>query len=499
MKKALSIFLLLLVSFSSLVYAENSDSFQQEVNELKRVVDRTTTWRKRILKIFHEMDKLTVLEGRNLTSREVKHMQAQVDYYKDLREKIIPFYQMNYDYSLSTTSLKLTKGESRVDNWLGITYRLNPNDSVGRYHIKKIKIGLIASLLLYDNYVLIISQLEEIGKLRRLANSDASISNYIRSIGTEFVDLDNYKHLRRVLDYVLKVVQVEKSQAVKLDSVDTYLDSVLNEGFLYNNSDEISYAKMLSLKLRYSSHDAMDITSNVAGSALFSISKIFGNGVGRFQSRSGYLKSMSHEEMQRLSSKLMPLDILLEKTPFRLTDKFIPGHWGHVAIWTGSEAQLKSMKLWNHPIIIPYHQQIREGKRIIEALRPGVQLNSLEHFLDIDDFTAIRKIDLKSSDARKFLLRAFRQIGKEYDFSFDVETDTKIVCSELAYVTYYDYDWKVDLSLGRYTISPDNVAEKVRSDEFYPVVIYHDGKEITRDLKVNFEHLLDTNYQAVKF
>ena len=28
-------------------------------------------------------------------------------------------------------------------------------------------------------------------------------------------------------------------------------------------------------------------------------------------------------------------DILLEKTPFRLTDKMIPRYWGHATIWTG--------------------------------------------------------------------------------------------------------------------------------------------------------------------
>ena len=30
-------------------------------------------------------------------------------------------------------------------------------------------------------------------------------------------------------------------------------------------------------------------------------------------------------------------DILLEKTPFRLTDKLIPGYWGHAAVWIGGE------------------------------------------------------------------------------------------------------------------------------------------------------------------
>ena len=39
-----------------------------------------------------------------------------------------------------------------------------------------------------------------------------------------------------------------------------------------------------------------------------------------------------------VSSTLRAGDILLEKTPFRLTDKLIPGYWGHAAVWIGTES-----------------------------------------------------------------------------------------------------------------------------------------------------------------
>ena len=42
---------------------------------------------------------------------------------------------------------------------------------------------------------------------------------------------------------------------------------------------------------------------------------------------------------------MMKLDILFEKTPFRLTDKLIPDHCGHVAIWTGTQADLIELNI----------------------------------------------------------------------------------------------------------------------------------------------------------
>lgn len=163
-------------------------------------------------------------------------------------------------------------------------------------------------------------------------------------------------------------------------------------------------------------------------------------------------------EKANIKAQMKPLDILLEKTPFRLTDKFIPGFYGHVAIWAGTEEDLKVLGIWNDPMVKPYQEAIRSGHFIIEALRPGVQINTLDHFLNIDDLLVLRDQTLTDDQRREFLIRAFAQIGKDYDFNFDVETDKKIVCSEIVYVVFHNIDWPAEKALGRYTISPDNVA-----------------------------------------
>ena len=81
------------------------------------------------------------------------------------------------------------------------------------------------------------------------------------------------------------------------------------------------------------------------------------------------------------------------------------------------------------------------------------------------------------------------QHGKTYDFNFDVETTDKLVCSELLYQTYGDVIWPTERYLGRYTISPDNVAEIIaqKSTPFeliYSLERLEDKTEIVKDTVV---------------
>jgi uncharacterized protein YycO len=127
---------------------------------------------------------------------------------------------------------------------------------------------------------------------------------------------------------------------------------------------------------------------------------------------------------------------------------------------------------------------------VVEALRDGVQMNTLEDFLNIDDLAVLRMKSISNEDLAQSIVRAFRQIGKEYDFNFDVETTDKIVCSELVYLVYPDPDWPTDRIMGRYTISPDHVARKALKDgPLSLILLYHDGR-IQKNRDQVFEELM---------
>ena len=114
---------------------------------------------------------------------------------------------------------------------------------------------------------------------------------------------------------------------------------------------------------------------------------------------------------------------------------------------------------------------------------------TLEEFLNVDDFVILRPVfdeDDKDELTKEALIMAFRQVGKEYDFNFDVDTTDKIVCSELAYLSFPSMDWPTEKTLGRHSISPDNVAKLAWNNlPLELIIFYHDGQLIDRDKQVD--------------
>ncbi len=192
-----------------------------------------------------------------------------------------------------------------------------------------------------------------------------------------------------------------------------------------------------------------------------------------------------------LKPQLQAGDILLEKTPFRLTDKLIPGYWGHVAIWLGGEKELKELGIWEHPVVKNFQPDIKSGLGVVEALRNGVQINSLGHFLNVDDVAVLRQRNLSKEERINIIILALRQVGKSYDFNFNIETNNKIVCSELVYVAYSNMQWPTEKTLGRHTISPTHIAKKANQNGPFKVIsLYLDGKRVDKEQEQQFSSLL---------
>jgi hypothetical protein len=287
-----------------------------------------------------------------------------------------------------------------------------------------------------------------------------------------------------------KVIEYQAEKNVEIFSSEKYFDQVIATSPIYHFMTTGKSLDEQPQILRAIGDRIFDSARFLSESFSYYSSKVFGNIMGLFASREGKLKSLPTEDKNQIISKLKMLDIMLEKTPFRLTDKFIPGYYGHVAIWIGTEEELKDLGVWDEPIVAKYHELIQSGHHIIEALRPGVQINSLDHFLDIDDLLVLRHDSLTDIEKKEFVLRAFAQIGKEYDFNFDVETDKKIVCSEIVYVVFHNIEWPTKKTLGRFTISPDNVANKaVNGGPLRPILMYKDG--LSKDEKYLDQFLLE--------
>jgi hypothetical protein len=223
------------------------------------------------------------------------------------------------------------------------------------------------------------------------------------------------------------------------------------------------------------------------------LSGFFGNIAGSIRSRKGYLFE-SEKAIQIAKNALRPMDIILEKSPFILTDKLIPGHYGHAAIYLGTKTQLEEIGMWNHPDIIPHQDEIEAGNTIIEAVRPGVRLNSVEDFMNIDEYTIIRKVDglMSSAQVAEQISRGIDQLGKDYDFNFDISTLDKIVCSELIYIVFGHVNWPTQYRLGRPTITPDDIGESLfMKNTRFKMTDYIVSTERHKIEKANLDRLAD--------
>ncbi len=394
---------------------------------------------------------------------------------------------------------------SRVDLYL------NPRDARGRLISRQLKLSVASALILYDNFLVAIYPVLESKKFRLIINfDDPETKGALVSVVESYLSRSQRAAAHRALRFIYDLERWEKANGIGNDDEYGYLDIAIRGSLSYFAILDYRWTDVSGWKLRMAHGRITDAIRMFRVEAMDATSKLVGNTVGYVQSRHGHLKDLGDEELAEIRDGLEPLDVLLEKTPFRLTDKFIPGHYGHVAIWVGTQDDLKALDLVDHPAVEPHLNKIKRGYSVIEAVRPGVQINTLRHFMNIDDLAVIRPLDLTRVQKRVYMIKAFQQIGKEYDFNFDVETLDKIVCSELAFQTFGDIDFPVKRELGRYTISPDQVAvmalptgdpykrlvrEEIGVDfdmtqRFQITELWHDGRKVRSDIDCYYRHLV---------
>jgi len=452
--------------------------FQENYENLQLLVEQSLVIRSEMLEVAN---RLRGDKDSPLTSRDLLTLKSGSEYYLDLREDL---------YSIAQSY------ECAVDADLEL---LRAFDISRELRLKGLMLSLGAALTLYDNYLLGVSLFEHDERLRRVLNDPdmgfGLISNKLAEATLAANSIEVRQRARRALEFY----ETEKLFVADAheDSDFAYLRQLIDSSPSYAYVRKIRVGEIATNKFIAFERLTGDTIAEAGENGLDVLSGLFGNTVGMYEARKGKLYG-DEDAKRNLQSVLQPLDIILEKTPFRLTDKFIPGHFGHVAIWTGTKAELIDAGVWDDLIVQQYAGLLssysdpdsKDRNQVIEALRNGVQLNTLEHFMNVDDIAILRPIfddDNKQALQQEALLLAFRQLGKKYDFNFDVNTTDKIVCSELAYVSYPSIDWPTEKTLGRHSISPDNVAQLAWNNvPLQLVMLYHDGElvEEERQLKL---------------
>ena len=479
-------------------------------------IEYALVWRVRAIRTYSALSEKSVLKA-----SDINYLNYAANRYKDLRETLLegiarfaPLTNENVKLIINNSSPSIFYQEKKVRQLFGgkstEIIQINPRDEVGKSVIKKVKLGLTFALLLYDNYLVAVAPYEEHNKLRYIINEsgiDPEVEGYLRIVSESYTDRKKMQRLIKAIEFISKIEQWESdhpnSGLMQNDPDNQYLNMMIygspSYGEIRKNSSQETESIFSINKINIFNNKIEDNIRLISSDATNQVSKMFGNAAGIIVARRGKMDELPKEKQSEIIANMQPLDILLEKAPFRLTDHLIPGYWSHVALWSGTENELRELGVWDElPMIYneakeKYHysgsgfqEAIRNGHMVIEALRPGVQINTLQHFLNIDDLGVLRFNGLTIENKRSYLLNAFSQIGKSYDFNFDVESKNEIVCSELIYISFDDLDWNTSKTAGRYTISPDNVAQKLLDDNMDPVLLYINGEELTENIGTMF-------------
>jgi uncharacterized protein YycO len=347
--------------------------------------------------------------------------------------------------------------------------------------LEGVMLSLSSALVLYDNYLLAVSLFEGDSKLRRILNERdpgyAVTSAALTKVTLNYNSITNRARVRKAIRFYEKESKQCRA-ALEQDPSTAYLCMLIDQSPSYAMVKKWSPLYVIGRKLGFLTGVTTDTLTGMEREGVSLFSMVFGNAVGLVETRKGKLYDRE-SVLADLRGNLQAGDILLEKTPFRLTDKLIPGYWGHAAVWIGTEEELKELGIWNHPVVARHRDEIRAGRLVVEALRSGVEMNSLQHFLNIDSVGVLRKPAQSREDRAHTVVQALRQVGKPYDFNFDVESKERVYCSKLVYLSVSGINWPTGRSLGRTTFTPDDVAVKAAKERTLQLVtFYHDGKRV---------------------
>jgi uncharacterized protein YycO len=211
-----------------------------------------------------------------------------------------------------------------------------------------------------------------------------------------------------------------------------------------------------------------------------------------------------------MEKTMQPGDIMLQRRNWHLSNVGIPGFWTHSALYTGDLSKMDRFFASEFPyrgyetfseymkgefsnVYELYQSPVKDGnpRSVIEAIEPGVVIQSISTSADADFVVVLRPKLLSKHDILLALSKTFLNVGKPYDYNFDFDTRDTLVCSELVYDAYFErlpekkgLHFTTSEINGRKIVTPLDMAkkfvtEKGGSDAEFGFVYFLRGNEKT--------------------
>ncbi|HLE11055.1 MAG: hypothetical protein A2504_01845 [Bdellovibrionales bacterium RIFOXYD12_FULL_39_22] len=498
----------------------------EHIIQFQELMEETFVWRQRAWKLFDQIEK----ENGDVKTNLAQLQQVGIGSYKKLRDAyydIIDEYRwiVNKDVELQIITEGPTVYEEseeqdgegqywnkKIDRDKEIVLKINRHDLAGQNYIKNIKMSLAAALTLYDNYIFIIQKYQQLKRLGKVPNFDnQAYPHYLREISDEFNDLTNFDKVARAIEFFKTQSDWEVAKKVVLDRDNHYFNALIEKNYFYGQNRDAGYFILLFTQFESLGEVVRDRLLKLRDGPGVDYLRVLDNFLDNNSRTQGKLQSLSPQETAYITNRLMPLDILVTRGGHRLIDDVIPGNWGDVFLWTGSEKELKAQGLWDK-ITLAQQIEISKGATLLTATRGGVvqMTPQVAQLWRADDLLVIRPQNMGSSSVKKFLSNAFLLLGREYDFNFNPESALKIASAELIYATFNDekYRWPTGkrdgLLVGHRVVSADVVIAKTldNSGHFAPTLLYWAGQKLSEEkdrLEINVRNIQDGNYGQIDF
>ena len=195
---------------------------------------------------------------------------------------------------------------------------------------------------------------------------------------------------------------------------------------------------------------------------------------------------ISLEQIDALEDRLMPGDILIERRNWYLSNPCLPGFWPHAALYVGTIEDLRELGVADAPEVVGHMNEYLSGDAdggrytVIEAVSEGVIMNTLAHSMHAD-YVAVLRPRVSPEAVASAIVRAFGNLGKPYDFNFDFDDTSKLVCTQVVYLSYLgSLDLETREVMGRITlpaldIAAKYVSERGREDRQLDLVLFLDA------------------------
>ncbi len=221
------------------------------------------------------------------------------------------------------------------------------------------------------------------------------------------------------------------------------------------------------------------VSEDVFGRALYGLQKVVSELMSDIWVRRGHQPSLPAEIREQMSSLLAPGDVFIVRKEYALTNYFLPGYWPHAALYLGTADELQTLGVDSGEHVQPRWSKLAGGdeepRRVLESMKDGVQIRSVDSPLASDSVVVVRP-QLESAQIAAAISKGMVHEGKPYDFDFDFNRSDRLVCTEVVYRTY-DGIGGINIELhrraGRNTLAAgDLLRMAIAGQHFNMVAVY---------------------------